>query len=108
MLIPVTLPDDKNFRFIKIENNRRRQIKCGSNYLTELSLKGLRTLWEKEEILVTSIFSFFQNVFKSLPFFSTEYPLYIIPRRQNFTIIPNEKHLDDETKFLTNDGSYIS
>ena len=53
-------------------------------------------------------FLLFPKCFQSLPFFSTKYPLYIIPRRQNFTIILNEKHLEDETKFLTNDESYIS
>ena len=33
-----------------------------------LSLIGLKTLWEKEKMLVTSIFSFSCNVFKRLPF----------------------------------------
>ena len=31
-------------------------------------LIGWKTLWEKEKMLVTSIFSFFLNVFKRLPF----------------------------------------
>ena len=34
--------------------------------MTESSLKGLKTLWEKEKLLVTSNFSFSHSVFKRL------------------------------------------
>ena len=45
-----------------------RQIECCEKE-DFLSLIGLETLWEKEKMLVTSIFSFSQYVFKShIPF----------------------------------------
>ena len=57
-----SLPNDKFFNLVQIESNCRRQKK---KYLKRLflSLIGLKTLWENEKMLVTSIFSFSHIMF---------------------------------------------
>ena len=45
----------------------RRQVKCDSK-IWNSPLHGKKALWEKEKILVTNIFSFWYNVFKSFFF----------------------------------------
>ena len=53
------------FRLFKIESLGRWQIKCSSDDFLSVFI-GWKTLWEKEKMLVTTIFSFSHNVFESL------------------------------------------
>ena len=50
----------QNFRLVQIETNCRRHFKMHVKWK-----KGLKTLLEKEKLLVTSNFSFSHNVFHS-------------------------------------------
>ena len=59
----LTLSQTTNFRLFQIERVCRRQIQI-SQKMAESSPKGLKTLWEKEKLLVTSNFSFSHSVFK--------------------------------------------
>ena len=57
-------PDDK---FYKLPNRKSLQTTILSLMkMGESSPKGLKTLWEKEKLLVTSNFSFSHSVFKSV------------------------------------------
>ena len=55
----------QNFGPYGIESICRRQNNFSSKWLF-LSLMGWKTLWAKDKLLVTSIFSFSHNVFKSI------------------------------------------
>ena len=53
----------KNFKPVQIQSTYRRQNKCDSKFEFGFR-KGRKHFGEKEEMLVTSIFSFSQTVFK--------------------------------------------
>ena len=67
------LPDMPNFRIFPFNGKKiydvKNMDKWGNNYM----ITELKTLWEKEKLLVTSNFSFPHNVFKS----------YMLLMRQN-------------------------
>ena len=57
MLLTLSLYQQQIFRLVQIESICRREIKLGRKI--EISFgKGRKTMWEKEKMLATSIFSF--------------------------------------------------
>ena len=61
------------FRLVELESICRRQNKCDFKIDIYLLWEGKKILWEKEKMLVTSIFSFSLNVFKRLLFYGWDY-----------------------------------
>ena len=60
----LTLPNDKILDYSELKEFADDNFKF--DQMEETSLNGLKTLWEKEKLLVTSNFSFFLRVFKRL------------------------------------------
>ena len=57
-----SLPNDKILDLTKLKAFADDKLD-GVNMMTSLSLIGYKTLWKKEKMLVTSIFSFSHSVF---------------------------------------------
>ena len=66
MMISVTLSQMTNSRLFQTERICLQMTISNLMKMAEISLNGLKTLWEKEKLLVSSNFSFSHCVFKRL------------------------------------------